>query len=98
MQENFCEKVELKYTRLRYELGIALRDDEYGLERPYIINESLRTIPRDKDIWCERYGLSSQTQWVPPQTIDQVAFITTQRINDHSPNTAQPKIMITLHP
>ena len=58
-------EVELKYTRMRYELEISRRIDEKGLERLYVSYESLGTIPRNDDIWCKRHGLSTQNKWLP---------------------------------
>lgn len=69
-------EVELKHTRLRYELEIADHIDEYGLARLSVIYESLKSIPRDEDTWCKKYELSSQSGWLPePST--QAAFIDT---------------------
>ena len=45
LRDELGKEVELKYTCLRYELEVVLRSDEYGLERPYITNESLEIIP-----------------------------------------------------
>ena len=64
VKDELGKEAELKYTRLRYELEIVKGIDEYGLEHLYVTRESLRTIPRVEDTWCERYGLSAQNNLV----------------------------------
>ncbi len=107
-RDELGKEVELKYTRLRYELEVVLRSDEYGLERPYITNESLEIIPRDQDSWCREQGLSSQNNWLP-QLVDNLAqstativtftqaFILTTPTYMDGVDVEQPAPMITLH-
>jgi len=71
-------EVTLQYTRLRYELEIALGTDTYGLERLYLTHESLKSIPLEKDSWCQKYGLSSQNNWLPEPVGGQKIFIDTK--------------------
>jgi hypothetical protein len=72
------QKAVLKYTRLRYELEVAFKEDTYGLQRPYVLHESLKSIPQEQDSWCKRYGLSSQNGWLPEPTLTPKTFIDTQ--------------------
>ncbi|HEU5230855.1 MAG TPA: AAA family ATPase [Ktedonobacteraceae bacterium] len=78
VQDELGQKAELKYTRLRYELTIAFRANTDGLERPYVLHESLRSIQPDKDQWCKRYDLSAQNSWLPEPIDGQKTFINTQ--------------------
>ena len=78
VQDELGQKAELRYTRLRYELTVAFRADTYGLERPYVLHESLRSIQPDKDEWCKIHGLSAQNGWLPPPSTGQKTFIDTQ--------------------
>jgi predicted ATPase len=45
------KKVTLKYTRLRYELEIALQSDGPGPSQLHVAHESLKSIPQDEDNW-----------------------------------------------
>jgi len=65
VQDELGQKAELKHTRLRYELTVAFRANTSGLERPYILHESLRSIEPDKDEWCKKHGLSTSNGWLP---------------------------------
>lgn len=49
VEDDFGRKAELKFTRLRYELEITLGTDAYGLERLYVMHESLKSIPQARD-------------------------------------------------
>ncbi|HZT98760.1 MAG TPA: AAA family ATPase [Ktedonobacteraceae bacterium] len=77
VQDDLGGKGELNNTRLRYELEVVLHTDQYGLERPYIIHESLKAIPREEDYWCKKYHLSSQNGWLPAATGNEATFIDT---------------------
>src|SRR5947208_2852899 len=77
VSDDLGEEAELKYTRLRYELEITSRPDEYGLEQLYVTHESLKSIPQEQDSWCNRHGLSSGNKWVPFASNDNVSFIST---------------------
>lgn len=78
VQDELGQKAELKYTRLRYELSIAFRTDTYGLERPYVLHESLHSLLPDKDQWCKRHGLSAQIGWLLTPIAEPKTFIDTQ--------------------
>src|SRR5437588_661090 len=78
VQDELGQKAELRYTRLRYEITVAFRADTYGLERPYVLHESLHSIEPDKDEWCKIHGLSAQNGWLPPPINGQKTFIDTQ--------------------
>ncbi|HEU0000748.1 MAG TPA: AAA family ATPase [Ktedonobacteraceae bacterium] len=70
--------ISLQYTRLRYELEITLGTDTYGLERLYLTHESLKSIPKEEDRWCQRHKLSSQNNWLPEPEKNQKVFIDTK--------------------
>src|SRR5439155_8959062 len=57
-------KVALRYTRLRYELEIILQSDERNPSQLHIVHESLKSISRNEDSWCKKYGLSSLNYWL----------------------------------
>ncbi len=75
VRDELGKEVELKYTRLRYELEVVLRSDEYGLERPFITRESLKAIPTTRDEWSRKYKLSFQNGWLPELTANVATFI-----------------------
>ena len=75
VRDELGKEVELKYTRLRYELEVVLRSDEYGLERPFITRESLEAIPTIRDEWSRKYKLSFQNGWLPELTANVATFI-----------------------
>jgi predicted ATPase len=77
VQDDLGQKAELQYTRLRYELEVTSKTDEFGLERLYIRHESLNAIPREQDSWYKKHGLLSQNNRLP--SIDeQATFISTE--------------------
>jgi predicted ATPase len=78
VQDDLGAEAELTYTRLRYELEIMLRADEYGLDQLYVTNESLESIPQDKDRWSNKYGLSTENKWVPLFGNNRVSFMSTR--------------------
>ena len=77
VQDDLGREVTLKYTRLRYEVDIVRSVDEYGLDRLYVTHESLRTIPGSEDKWCEKYGLSANSGWLPSFPERELVFIAT---------------------
>lgn len=78
VQDELGQKAQLKHTRLRYEIAVAFREDTYGLERPYILHESLQSIVPEHDSWSKKYGLSSENGWLPEPVREQRVFIHTQ--------------------
>jgi len=46
------QKVELRYTRLRYELEVTFDDDEL-----HVSHEVLKTIPSESDAWVKKYNV-----------------------------------------
>ncbi len=92
VRDELGKEVELKYTRLRYELEITQGTDLPGLERLYVRHELLQAIPPDKDRWCKKYNLSSQKGWLPESIVPEANFIDTgysynpleEVVNSHS--------------
>jgi predicted ATPase len=78
IQDSWGANANLKYTRMRYELGILRHSDEQGLERLYVSHESLKAVARGDDIWCKRHGLSTQNNWLPKLTGGRTSFISTE--------------------
>lgn len=66
IQDSWGARVDLKHTRLRYELEIEKRSDERGLERLYVMHERLRPIYRDNDVWVKRHMGNQKSRWLPP--------------------------------
>lgn len=66
----------VKYRRLRYELEVILGTDTYGLDRFYISNESLKSIPSEKDRWSRNYKPFSQDGELPD--LEERVFIATE--------------------
>jgi predicted ATPase len=79
VQDSWGAQADLKYPRMRYELEIARRTDEHGLERLYVTHEALDPISRSSDTWLKRYGLFSTKNWLPTVTGGRPAFISTKR-------------------
>lgn len=70
--------VDLKYTRLRYELAIVRQTDSKGLERLYVDHEALALIQRSTDRWAQRHHLAEHTRWLPRVTGGRAPFISTE--------------------
>src|SRR6266699_5094867 len=77
-QDELGQKTELTYTRLRYEIAVTFRTDTYGLQSPYVLHESLQSIPPDKDNWSREHGLFVQNGWLLDTATDQKTFIDTK--------------------
>lgn len=78
VQDELGQKTELTHTRLRYEIAVTFRPDTYGLESPYVLHESLQSIPPDKDEWSKEHGLSVQNGWLLGTATGQKTFIDTK--------------------
>ena len=77
-QDELGQKTELTYTRLRYEIAVTFRTDTYGLQSPYVLHESLQSIPPDKDNWSREHGLFVQNGWLLDTATGQKTFIDTK--------------------
>ena len=55
VRDSWGAEATLKYTRLRYELHIERRADEHGLERLYVLYESLKPMARQQDTWMKQH-------------------------------------------
>ena len=103
-QDELGQKAELTHTRLRYEIAVTFRTDTYGLERPYVLHESLQSIPPDKDDWSREHGLFVQNGWLPDTTTGQKTFIDTKPSKGRITKSVTPlaasqpeSLMIFLH-
>ncbi len=105
VKDELGREVDLKYTRIRYELEISTGTDDLGLERFYVTHESLKGIRQDTDSWHKKYILSSQNNWLPEPISGQAIFIDTkltpvpilESIEDKS-RTVVDHLMIYLYP
>jgi len=78
-QDSWGAKVNIKFTRLRYELDIARRTDEHGLERLYVTKELLEPIRRSDDRWFKRHVSTAADTWQQPLKAGRNrAFISTE--------------------
>lgn len=77
-QDELGQKTELTQTRLRYEIAVSFKTDTYGLEVPYVLHESLHSIPPDRDDWSKEHGLSVQNGWLLNTATGQTTFIDTR--------------------
>ena len=66
VSDSWGAQAELKHPRLRYEVHIARRADEQGLERLYVTHESLAPIRRESDAWIKRHVGGAKKAWLPP--------------------------------
>ncbi len=64
--------------RLRYEIAVSFRTATYGLQSPYVLHESLQSIPPDKDNWSREHGLFVQNGWLLDTATGQKTFIDTK--------------------
>ncbi|OQA43491.1 MAG: recombination protein F [Chloroflexi bacterium ADurb.Bin325] len=79
VSDSWGAQAELKHPRLRYEVHIARRADEQGLERLYVTYESLAPIRREDDFWIRRYAGNTRKTWLPPLKRGRAqSFISTQ--------------------
>jgi predicted ATPase len=74
--------VDLKYTRLRYELAIVRQTDNKGLERLYVDQEALSLIQRSSDRWLHRHSLTQHPRLLPKLTGGRAPFISTEVEHD----------------
>ena len=65
VSDSWGAQAELKYTRLRYELEIARRTDEQGLERLCVTDERLIPIRREDDSWFRHHVSTAREVWWP---------------------------------
>ncbi|NTW97855.1 MAG: AAA family ATPase, partial [Oscillochloris sp.] len=83
VRDSWGAEEELKYTRMRYHLEIERRDDDRGLERLYVVHESLKALPREQDQWIKRFLDQRREPWLPVlKRGRQEAFISTELKGD----------------
>lgn len=84
VRDNWGGEVELKYTRLRYELNIGRRITPKGLEELFVINERLENLKHKDDAWV-KHMLPSDVleQWRPKVTTGKrgIPYIYTEEVN-----------------
>jgi len=66
VSDSWGAQAALKHPRLRYEVEIARRADEQGLERLYVTHERLVPIRREDDTWFKRHVGKAKAAWQPP--------------------------------
>lgn len=62
VRDRLGREVELKDTRLRYELEITRFESDDSLPELRITHEALRTIAVEQDYWIKKYGVHSQSE------------------------------------
>lgn len=77
VRDSWGSEAELKYTRLRYELGIERRQDQRNIERLFVKHEDLRPLSRKDDHWYHAYVGSQNHHWQPKVTGGRSPFIST---------------------
>jgi len=83
VRDSWGAEATLKYTRLRYELHIERRADEHGLERLYVLYESLKPMARQQDTWMKQHLGKEASTWLPRLTGGRSSpFISTSREQD----------------
>jgi predicted ATPase len=90
VQDKLEQKTELTHTRLRYEIAVAFRTDTYEMESPYVLHESLQSIPLDKDDWSKEHSLLVQNGWILDTAKGQNTFLDTKPSNGHINQSATP--------
>jgi predicted ATPase len=75
VRDTWGGKAELKYTRLRYELIIERRPDQYGIERLFVLKEELAAIKRSDDEWYKRYVGTDNFYWFEHVVEERPLFI-----------------------
>jgi len=79
VSDDVGQKVQLQYTRLRYELEIISDINESGLDQLYVNNEALKIISPENDTWAKKYHVLP-AWWSNPTGEDetnQIGFIAT---------------------
>lgn len=77
VRDSWGAEVDLRYTRLRYELTIERQSDANNLDRLYVTHESLTSIRRQDDRWIKQHNLANQEHWLPRLTGGRSPFIST---------------------
>jgi predicted ATPase len=75
VRDDLGQDAQLRYTRLRYEVEITQGTDDLGLDRLFVTHESLASIPQDNDQWRKKYGLVTDSDWIPAHSNRQARFI-----------------------
>ncbi len=89
-EDDLGRNVELVFTRLRYEVEIALHKDVKTLDRFYVNYEILKTIPQNTDAWSKKYNLAS-SKYLPTKnegdihtffSFEKSTFLTVHYLNE----------------
>lgn len=98
IRDQWGDEAKLKHTRLRYEVHIQRRRDSRGLERLYVIHESLEPLARSKDTWIKQYLGKDPTPWLPVIGGGRSSpFISTNVSTSDAGEGTASKIEIALH-
>lgn len=74
MHDDAGRKVDLHYTRLRYEIEITHSMNALGPDQLYVNHESLNVISRENDVWLKKQQIPPE--WLP-EADDNAVFIKT---------------------
>jgi predicted ATPase len=66
VKDNWGGEVDLKYTRLRYDLRIKRETNSIGFEDLFIVNERLENLKHNEDKWVKKYIIKDVLEsWRP---------------------------------
>ena len=83
VKDNWGGEVDLKYTRLRYQLKIKRESNTSGFENLYIVDERLENLKHNEDNWVKNYIPKTVLEtWRPKVTGRRaIPYIQTEDIN-----------------
>ncbi len=86
IKDNWGGEAELKYTRLRYEIKIARRNNEKGFEDLFIVHESLVNLKHNEDKWVKIIDKQNLNYWRPKVVTGKrgIPYIATEIINGYT--------------
>ena len=82
MVDDWGTQVDIRYTRMRYEVAIAREPGERRPDRLRVVHEALLPVQRSSDPWARRYIRGGRDIWLPAlRTGRTVPFISTSSMN-----------------
>ncbi len=92
VHDNWGSEVDLKYTRLRYELIIQRRKNEKGFEDLYVTHEALNPLKHREDHWIEKFVPKAQLEFWRPKVSGRrgIPYISTE-LKDNIPTIKIPQ-------
>ncbi len=84
VKDNWGGEVDLKYTRLRYQLKIKRESNISGFENLYIVDERLENLKHNEDNWVKNYIPKTVLETWRPKVVTgrrAIPYIKTEDIN-----------------